>query len=573
MSLERIVAALVASMLLVALFVLVRHVRSRLGTPVDVVCLFVAVWAGVLAIFAVPVIMYAPTRAGAWLLVYGAIASGVAGCLLAWRRWKGRAAPVGEQQQQLRASIDARRLRLVWLACGVLGFVGFLGFVRAVDRVLGWQAVFSEPGSVRAITRDSLEFQETYGFWKLLTYFNQIAFVMWTVGLRLRVFDGRWRVAALAGFASLLPFVFTADRNLLAAALALTLMVHVLWPWSGSWCRAGVVMAAAIVVAALALTAVGNRYGGSLADHPEVASHVTLGLGPVAIPYLYLTANIPTFGQLTEDGLAPRTGGQMAVLPAVKAAARAGLIDTAPVETGVFYPIPFEAFSNYSWLGTYWLDFRVLGVLLMPLLVGFLATAARLRLVEKPTFLSLWIAAILLYAVVYSPLSNVLSTSLTWQYLLLGPVLAALLQPETARRWLAPLLVRRRLLLTACATVAAAGAAALSVLSSRTPAQREAVTTAQLDEAVQKARYVYERTGRYPISLGVSTRLAVNRPGVLFRPQQTYAAPVPPAGTIAVFTAPKDVFLRTRGDDGRIYEVHRTEEYGGITFGPGTRDR
>lgn len=566
-------AALVASMLLAALFVLARHVHRRLGTPVDVVCLFVAVWAGVLAIFAVPVITYAPTDAGVWLLVYGSIGSCAAGCLLSWWRWKGHVAPVREQQQQLRASIDARRLRLVWLACALLGLVGFLGFVRAVDRVLGWQAVFSEPGSVRAITRDSLEFQQTYGLWKLLTYFNQIAFVMWTVGLRLRFFDGPWRAAAVAGVVSLLPFAFTADRNLLAAALALTLMVHVLWPWSGSWRRAGMGLAAAIVVAALVLTAVGNRYGGSLADHPELATHVAPGLERVAIPYLYLTANIPTFGQLSADGLAPRTDGQMAVLPAVKAAARAGVIDTAPVETGVFYPIPFEAFSNYSWLGTFWLDFRALGVLLMPLLVGFLATAARLRLVAKPTFLSLWIAAILLYAVVYSPLSYVLSTSLTWQYLLLGPVLAALLQPGTARRWAAALLARRRLTLATCAIVAAAGAAALFAVSSRTPARTEALTTAQLDDAVQKARYVYERTGRYPISLGLSTRLAVNRPGVVFRPQQTYTTPVPPVGTIAVFTAPRDVFLRTRGADGRIYEVHRTEEYGGITFGPGTRDR
>jgi hypothetical protein len=33
------------------------------------------------------------------------------------------------------------------------------------------------------------------------------------------------------------------------------------------------------------------------------------------------------------------------------------------------------------------------------------------------------------------------------------------------------------------------------------------------------------------------------------------------------------VFLRVRAQDGRIFEVHRTEDEGGITFGPGTRDR
>lgn len=573
MSLERIAAALVASMLLAALIVLIRHARQRLGTPVDVVCLFVATWVGVLLVFAVPVIRYAPTRAEVWLLVYGAIGAAVGGCLLAWRHWTLRPAALDEQHQQLRATIEPHRLRLVWLASVVLGFVGFLGFLLAIDRVAGWQSVFNDPGTVRGITRDSLEFQDAYGFWKLLTYFNQIAFVMWTIGLRLRMFTGRWRAGGLLGFASLVPFVFTADRNLLAAALALACMVHVLWPWSGSWRRAAIGLTAAILVAAVGLTAIGNRYGSSLADHPELASYATPALKSVAIPYLYLTANIPTFGQLTQDDLAPRTEGQMAVLPAVKAAARAGLIDHAPVETGVFYPIPFEAFSNYSWLGSFWLDFRVVGALLMPFLIGYVAAAARLRLAAKPTFLTLWTAALLLYVIVYSPLSNVLSTSLTWQYLLLGPILAAVLQPGTIRRWFSPLLARRRLLLAAFAGTTVVSAGVLFVISSRTPAVRGPLTATELNEAVEKARHVYERTGRYPISLGLSTRLAVNRPGVLFRPQQTYTAPLPPAGTIAVFTAPKDVFLRTRGGDGRIYEVHRTEEFGGVTFGPGTRDR
>jgi oligosaccharide repeat unit polymerase len=560
-------------MLLATLVVLIRHARRRLDTPVDVVCLFVATWSCVLLVFAVPVIRYAPTRAEVWLLVYGSIGAGVAGCLFAWRQWTPRAAAVNEQHQQLRATIDPHRLRLVWLASVMLGFVGSVGFVLAVDRVAGWQAVFNDPARVRAITRDSLEFQNAYGFWKLLTYCNQIAFVMWTIGLRLRMFTGRWRAGGLLGFVSLVPFLFTADRNLLAAALALACMVHVLWPWSGSWRRAAIGLAAAIVVAAAGLTAVGNRYGSSLADHPELASYVTSGFTSVAIPYLYVTANIPTFGQLTQDDLAPRTDGQMAVLPAVKAAARAGLIDHAPVETGVFYPIPFEAFSNYSWLGSFWLDFRVIGILLMPFLVGYLAASARLRLVAKSTFLTLWTAALLLYVIVYSPLSNVLSTSLTWQYLLLGPVLAAVLQPGTTKRWSSALTARRSLSLAAFAGAAAVSAGMLFVISVRSPTRREPLTVTQLNEAVEKARHVYERTGRYPVSLGLSTRLAVNRPGMLFRPQQTYTAPLPPTGTIAVFTAPKDVFLRTRGGDGRIYEVHRTEDFGGVTFGPGTRDR
>jgi oligosaccharide repeat unit polymerase len=574
MSPERIVAALVATMLLGAAVLAVRRTRPLLGTPIDVVCLFLGVWAGTLALFALPVLAYSPTRFEAWLAIYGSIAATVAGCLLARARGRSSAPPasIDEQQRELLATIDPRRLRLVWLACAVLGLLGFAAFVYAVDGVIGWRSVFADPTAVRALKRESVEFQNAYGFFKLLTYFNQIAFVLWTVAVRMRVFHGWWRLPALLGFASLIPFVFTADRNLMAAALALAFAVHVLWPWSGSWRRVAIVACVAAAVAGVALTAIGNRYGGSLDDQPGVAAQVRIdALKPVAIPYLYLTANLPTFGQLTQDGLAPLTLGEMTALPAVKAAAHAGVIEAPPVETGVFYPIPIETFSNYSWLGVFWLDFRFPGVLMLPLLAGFVATVARWRLAARPSFLMLWTAAILLYIIVYSPLSNLLYTSLTWQYLLLGPVLAVVLDPGLARRALAGVAARKRLSAAVAATSIAAAAGVLAFAASRSPAPRFATT--ELRDAVDKAHYVYGRLGHYPIPLGLSTRLAVSRPGVEFRPQQSYADPLPPPGVIAVFTQPHDVFLRVRAADGRVYEVHRTERDGGITFGPGTRDR
>lgn len=574
MSLERTVAVLIGTILLVMAILMGRRAQRRIGTPIDVLCVFLGAWAGTLLLFAAPLIAYSPTRIQAWLLIYGSIAATAGGCLLAWRGRDSHILALDEQRRALRATIPPQRLRLVWLASTVLGLVGFAAFVYAVDRVADWRAVFSDPALVRSLKRDSLEFQDAYGFWKLLTYFNQVAFVVWTVGIRMGSFSGRWRVPAVLGFTSLIPFVFTADRNLMAAALALACMLHLLWPWSGSWRRVAIAFCVGTGVAAAGLTMIGNRYGGSLEDQPEVAAHVTMpALNAVAIPYLYLTANLPTFGELTEDNLAPHTAGQMVVLPVVKAAARAGLIETAPVETGVFYPIPFETFSNYSWLGSFWLDFRVAGVLLLPLLVGYLATVARLRLAARPTFLRLWTAAILLYLIVYSPLSNVLSTSLTWQYLLLGPVIAVLLDPGLGRRALTRLMARPRLAPAVGGASLVAAAGVLLISSSSTRSTRDAVAAPALRDALDKARSVYERDGRYPAPLGLATRLGVNQPAVRFRPQRTYTEPLPPPGIIAVFTQPNDLFLRVRAADGRVYEVHRSEEDGGMTFGPGTRDR
>lgn len=578
MSLERIVAALIAMLLLATAIVVVRRAWSRLGTPVDVVCLLLAVWGGVLLLFAVPVIDYATTGLVAWLAIYGSIAATAAGCLLAWRRQRTPPLAIDEQQDAMRETIDPRRLRVLWIATAALGFVGFAAFVYSVHLVAGWQTVFADPSTVRNIKRDSLEFQREYGFWKLLTYCNQMAFILWTVGLRMRVFTGAWRVPGMLGFASLLPFAFTADRHLLAAALALTWTVHLLWPWRGSWRRVAIASGVAIVLAGGALAAIGNRYGGALDQHPEVASSVTWrALDPVAIPYLYLTANIPTFGQLTEDELAPLTLGQMTLLPAVKATARAGVIDAAPVATGVFYPIPFEAFSNYSWLGVFWLDFRVIGVLLLPLLVGFVTTAARLRLAAQPSFLLLWTGAILLYVVVYSPLSNVLYVSMTWQYLLVGPLMAAVLQPGSLGRAVRAARTRAQsataLEATALGVTALAAFAVIALAAWTRGAPTQLLATSELRQAVARAQLVYERSGTYPGSRALATRLGVNRPEVAFRGQSFYTDPLPPPGIVAVFTQPQDVFMRVRAADGRVYEVHRTEADGGATFGPGTRDR
>ena len=153
------------------------------------------------------------------------------------------------------------------------------------------------------------------------------------------------------------------------------------------------------------------------------------------IPYLYLTGNIPAFGQLTQDGLAPVSYGQMSVLPLVKAAHAAGVPGTAPIATGVFYPIPFESFSNYSWLGTFWLDFRAIGVLLLAGLTGLLASYARCRLAQAPSVASIWAASLLMYVIVVSPFANAWTATLVWQYLLLTPVVALALDRRVFQRW------------------------------------------------------------------------------------------------------------------------------------------
>jgi oligosaccharide repeat unit polymerase len=580
MSLERIIAlALGAALIVVAILAVRRADRFSRG-PTDVLALFTGIWGAVLVLFALPLIDYTSTSVSAWLMIYGSIAAVIAACLLADRR--DRSSGTHERprsQKELLATLDGTRLRVVWLVSLVLGLIGFVAFAVAVDRVLGWPALFRDPEAVRQVKRDSVNFQSAYGMWKLLTYFNQIAFVIWTVGVRSHAFTGRWRVVGYLGAVSIVPFLLTADRGLLVSLLVWAALLHLIWPARLRWTRLIAYAVVGVLAAAIVATALGNRYGGSIEDHPEVAAQVTESrLSAVAIPYLYVTGNLPTFGQLTQDRLAPRTYGQMSVLPLVKVAHAAGLPGTPPLGTGAFYPIPFESFSNYGWLGTFWLDFGLFGALLLPAMVAYGAARSTAKLSVAPAFWRLWLSSLLLYVLAYSPFANALSTTFTWQYLLLTPVVALTLDPSGAfalRLRLTRIPKSKRVALAGGGVASLLVTGAVGVLALRSLQGRDARPAdpmAELEIAVRKIHSVYSEDGRYPEPLALATRLQVNRPAVAFRPLQAYTDPLPPQGVIAVYSTPTDVFLRTKTSDGRVFEIHRTEDFGGLTFGPGTRD-
>ena len=550
----------------------------RRGSPIDVLPLFSVAWALSLCAFAIPLIDYSTTPVSAWLVLYGSLATTALGCIAAQRVVSKRGSPIrgAAAESALRSTIDHKRLRVLWLTCALLGLLGFIFFLVAVDEILGWGAVLTDPETVRVIRAESPRFDRAYGVGKVLIYLNQMAFVLWTIGLRTRAFGGRWRWMKVAGFTSVVPFLFTVDRSVLFSLLLWTALVHLLWPGTVSWRRCAAAVCLGAVVAGIGFTAIGNRYGGSLEDHPEITPYLaTRAVDPFVIPYLYLTANIPTFGQLTTDELAPSNYGQMTVLPLVKLGHLAGIPGTAPVGTGVFYPIPFESFSNYGWLGTFWLDFRWAGALLLAGVVGFAASAALSRFAHKPSVALLWIASLLLYVIVFSPFANALTATFTWQQLLLAPIVALSLDRQFAARTMAIVreVARRPVLVGLVIVVAAAMASALLATRRTGDATTHFNVPAELDLAVRNAREVYAEYGRYPGPKSLASQLHVNRPQVDFQPQAVYSDPVPKSPGVAVYSRPEDLFLRAKSADGRVLEVHRSETLGGITFGPGSRDQ
>ena len=574
---ERVIAGLVALLLARLALAAGRAAQRRFSVPVDPLSLFLWLWAGALALFAAPVIYYTPSPATVWGLTYGSIAFFAAGCLLVYDLDRRRNGAVSTIEPLTPPPVSNVRLRLVWLAVGVLGLVGFAAFLRAGAEIVGLRTAILNPAQLRAERISGPAFDAAYGPAKVLTYFNQVAFVVWTIGLRTRAFSRRWRWARAVGLVSLLPFVFTADRGNMAATLAWAGVLHVLWgPLDVRRFRryAPLALAGALAI----FLALGARYGSSLESQPQIQARVLMNLPDQAVMgYLYITANLPTFGQLTEDPIAPVTYGQMTALPVVKAVDAAGLAGTPPFPTGVFYPIPFEAFSNYGWLGTFWLDLRAPGVLLLPLAFALLTAGVFLKTLRTRSFGWIWLLSLLLMVVAFSPLTNQLSTTFTWEHAALGPLIALAVSREPGGIAKMRSYVDRRRLAAAglagvLASIAVIGADLRRGKSAADPGVGAADIKRTLRAGAVDAHVAYQTEGAYPGVQALVSRLKAARPEIEYRPLASAVDVVPAAPAVGVFSTPDELMFRTHDRVGRVFELRRSERGGGHTFGPGTRD-
>src|SRR3954447_6432950 len=164
---ERVIAGAAGLALLAAAAWRLRTARSRAEPLSDPLTLFWFGWGLVLALFAIPWVRYSASSLQAWIAVYGSILAFSLGAFVVGRRSPAASDKAGENP-------DPRRLRLVWMASLLLGLAGFAAYVHAVDAVVGWRTLFTNLAVVRDIQTTSARFDDVYGPWRLLIYFNQV---------------------------------------------------------------------------------------------------------------------------------------------------------------------------------------------------------------------------------------------------------------------------------------------------------------------------------------------------------------------------------------------------------------
>jgi oligosaccharide repeat unit polymerase len=521
--------------------------------PVTVLGLFLAVWAIALALFAIPWVRYDRTSLSTWLVIYGSLLTFSLGSLLARMRLCRRSL----ETRPSSSDFDPARLRLAWLGASAIGLLGLLGYIRAVDAVIGWHAIFHDPKAVLDIQSKSQEFKSNYGSFTLLLYFNYVAVILWTIGLRIRAFSGKWRLAKAAGALPACVLLLPGSRQLIFILIIWVAAFHILWRPPANARRLLYRLALGVAVLLAFFLAVGGATGSTLRSHPEIKRALrTQTASTLAIPYVYVTADVPLLSKLAADPIRPHTYGQMTILPLVKLAHKAGLVGVPPEETAAFYPIPFDSYNSSTWLGPFLLDFGLLGCLLLPLLCGFAFTTVGVHAARGRSLVSLWLASLALFVVAFTPLNNQLTIAPTWELALLGPPVVWLCAAGPGPRerlraaiWKlrsARLRTRLSLALVCCACLAALVLGRVGAIKPQAPVLGSQLVSAS--KLLGRAR----ADGEVSDSFALASRLQAAQPAFTYVAYPTVTSPTEP-NVIGVYAGEGKVTLTARARNGTTF--------------------
>ena len=555
-------AAGAAAVLVCLLVATTRAARRRGQTPLSTISVFCLAWGVSLALFAIPVVEFTQTRAVVWVAVYASLASFLGGAWLA-ARTSAHHEPPPEPQE-----LVAKRVHIAWLATGVFGLLGFAAFLRATDATVGLDAALENPALARAAQKTTA-FENAFGLGRWLSYFLGISLLLWSVALREGLFRGRYRLLTPLVVLVVAPYFFFGERLSLLTAITWIALFQLLWrpvPTSARVVSAGAVV---LVAAAGFFYVVGAQKNATIDRHPEIREALTAEqFGGIALPYLYATANIPVFGQLSADPIAPRTYGQMAVLPVAKVVYRVVPGAGAPPDYGAFYAIPFTSYNSATWLGPFYRDFGFVGCVVLPAVLAFLATWAVIKATARRTIVMTWLAALALNLILFSPMKNQLPDGNTWMLILVAPVMGAFMQQRTSsegsrvgRTLRAVTQVPRPRLVILILVIAAAAVVAAVALLEGSGGSPPASASDRLVTASNRIVRAYGDSA-LPDGTALASQLRVSDPDTEYEALATRTdAPTRP-DVVGVFASRREFRVRTVSDGGRTLQII------GVDLGP-----
>ena len=181
-------------------------------------------------------------------------------------------------------------------------------------------------------------------------------------------------------------------------------------------------MGGALICVLTYFLAVGGLYGRLVTPaspsfrYSTVQQHSQLSLR-ILDPYVYVTGNFPAFQAAVQDTDRLSWGAQT-LYPLARLSYGLGILERKPEATDFtfyFVPIPF---NTYTWLFSFYSDFGIWGVLLVPGLIGWLETRLYVRMKNMPTVFALSAAAALAATTAFTAIGFIQYDFMLWVFLI-----------------------------------------------------------------------------------------------------------------------------------------------------------
>jgi oligosaccharide repeat unit polymerase len=383
-------------------FYISRRLFQDVFTPMSI---YVGVWCVGLLLFHLRILDYDPLT---WLVVLifaGSLLFFVIGCFLA-KAW-----PIPSGTPRILDSTKFERsLKLLVL----LSAISLLLYWSRMDRLYGLGTYATEPWKIRAN-------YEEWSHWGVLAPLILIYYPAFVASC-IHIFSTkRVRWYTFLGF--VLPIIETflgTDRGTLVLMLLTGAFV---WIYCRGWRRINkpilLVFGSVSFLLVAYFVGLGTFYRKTVFLNGAGAPAFSLGAigNYLKEPYLYITGSFAAFQSALTD-VDHYTWGARTFFPFARLLNAAGLLQELPDWTSRnFYYVPIPV-NTYTHLYTFYQDFGVLGVFLMPLALGCLETRLYMATKVRATVFNIGSTGALMAMNVFSIFISVGSTAIFWNFLL-----------------------------------------------------------------------------------------------------------------------------------------------------------
>jgi len=373
---------MLTNLVLVAVWALGIQLSRRVFADVfSPFCIYISSWCICLFLFRLQLLKYTELEVKTWLLMAGGMLSFSAGCLIFG------AFSQKPRRKQVQVFTSLPWLRVAILTLLALDIMGFAFFAMRMSETYGLETYFTDPRIIRADAREWTS-SGAIGVLMLLCYPLFAASLIYILESR--------KLTWLTVLGLLVPAAETyllTDRLTLVVFFTCSFFVWIYHSKRTAFDRRALYLLTGGVICVLVyFIAVGNLYKKLVTPSSPTFQYSTISgdseLGVRLLdPYVYVTGSFPTFQAAVTD-VDHFSWGTQTFYPAARLLYGIGVLERNPEAsdfTFYFVPIPF---NTYTWLYSFYCDFGICGVLLVPGLIGWFETWLYVRMKERPTVFS-----------------------------------------------------------------------------------------------------------------------------------------------------------------------------------------